>query len=171
MANVLPKDSLRELRSSYRTRFILAGSLVASIVAGAVLIALVPSYAMVKAEQERTEAKVAEFPQNDEQEDIMRAQMLVRAFKPLTASATSSLTIFDDIFSVRPAGVVLSSVGLVKGQEGSIAISGRASSREQINAYRAALSENPIFESVEVPIGVFVGAEGGSFSMTITGAF
>jgi hypothetical protein len=144
---------------------------VASIVAIAVLVALAPSYAIVKAEQQRTEAKVAEFPQNDEREEVMQAQMLVRAFKPIAASATSSLTIFEDIFSARPAGVVLSSVGLVKGEEGSIAISGRASSREQINSYRAALSENPMFESVEVPIGVFVGAEGGNFSMTITGTF
>jgi len=145
--------------------------MVASVVALIVILVLVPSYAIVKAQQQSTEAKVAEFPPNNERDEIARAQTLVRALKPVFVSATSSLTVFNDIFSVRPAGVTLSSIGLRKGEPGTIAISGRASSREQINAYRAVLSENPAFKSVDVPIGAFVGAEGGSFSMTITGTF
>ena len=50
-------------------------------------------------------------------------------------------------------------------------VEGSAREREGINAYRAKLSEDPRFESISVPIGTLTGAEGGRFSITITGTF
>lgn len=171
MANVLPKETLKAVRGSYRSRFILVGSLIAIVSGAFALLALLPVYAIVKAEQERTDVEVAGFSPSDERDDIMRTQALVKALKPVAVVATSSLAILNEVFSARPSGVVLSSAGYIKGVGGTIAVSGQASSRESINTFRETLSKNPLFTSVTVPIGVFVGAGGSEFSMTITGDF
>lgn len=171
MANVLPHERLRAVRSSYRARLVFAGSLIGILAGTVALLALVPAYTLVKAGQQNTEIQVAELPSSDERNEIARTQSLVRSLKPVLTATSSSLALFDEIFSVRPPGVKLSSIGYVKGEPGTIAISGRASSRDDINTYRAALSGDSRFQSVDVPIGAFVGIEGGIFSMTITGTF
>lgn len=171
MANVLPRETLKAVRRSYRSRFVLVGSLIAIVSGAFALLSLLPVYAIVKAEQEHTSVEVAALSPSDERDEIMRTQALVKALKPVAVVATSSLVILNEVFSARPPGIVLSSAGYVKGALGTIAVSGRASSRESINTFRATLSQNPLFESVTVPIGAFVGAGASEFSMTITGDF
>lgn len=168
MANVLPTEALKSVRRFYAGHFVLVGALVLIGCACLTLIALMPSF--LSARQALGEKSVEAQPlPADEKSDILHAQILVRELHPLASSTVSVLQVFDEIFRARPLNVFISSADISL-ESKTIILAGTAPSRDEINAYRAELSKNPRFKNVSLPIGALAGAEGGHFSITITGA-
>lgn len=173
MANVLTKESLSAVRSLYRSRFVLAGSLVA-IVSGAVaLFALMPAYAALSAQRLAVTDPLSSvsLPPSTDRDDVARARVLVQELGPVASSSPSVLNVLGDVFGMRPAGVKISSVSYERGDPGTIIVSGTVPSRDEINTYRAVLSSDPRFKNVSVPISTLTGLGGGNFSVTLTGTF
>lgn len=171
MANVLPRETQRDVRSSYRARFVLVGSLVFGACGIVSLLALVPAYAIVSAERNAAADTLISLPPSTDREDLSRAQALARELKPAASSTISLLPVLGEILSARPQGVAVSSMHITRGDPGTISLTGTAPSRDEINAYRAILAENPRFEDVSVPIGTLTGPGNGSFSATLSGVF
>ena len=136
MANVLPKDALSTVRGFYRARFLLVGSLVAIACGVLALLALMPVYATVSAERlaESDPLSQVSLPPSSDRDDIARAQVLVKELLPVASSTVSALHVLEGILSARPAGVKLSNVRYMRGEEGTIVVSGTAPSRHKINS-------------------------------------
>ena len=173
MANVLTKESLSVVRSLYRSRFVLVGSLVAIVCGAIALFALMPAYATVSAQDPAAVDPLSSIslPASTERDDVARARVLVEELGHVASSTVSALSVLEDVFGMRPAGVKISAVSYTRGDPGTIIVSGTAPSREEINTYRAALSGDSRFKSVSVPISTLTGFGGGNFSVTLTGTF
>ncbi|MBI4133000.1 hypothetical protein HY478_00130 [Candidatus Uhrbacteria bacterium] len=170
MSNLLPKDALRTLSGWERSRLLLVGSLSAIALGFIVLLSLAPLYLMhAEFGQEIPEVKLP-ASQQTERESIARAAILVRELKGV-ASSTSAVDILQAVINARPPKVTISSIGYVRGNPSVITIGGIAPSRDEISAYRTVLSKDPRFTSVSVPLGTLTGADGGRFSITLSGTF
>ena len=174
MANLLPPENLQSVRRFHRAHFVLVGSLTGIVCGSIALLALLPLYAIVRAEHGALEVNTPILrgaSDAEERAGIMRAQFLVREFRPLASSTPPALEILGIALDARPPGVTVSSMSYVRGDPGMIVLGGVARSRDEINAYRTVLAKDPHFKSVAVPIGILTGSEGGRFTITLSGAF
>lgn len=173
MANLLPPQELKRVRRHFRDRMIGTGSLVAIVCGLGALLALLPVYLSVRITGSPPESVIAAdtFSEERDREEIARARLLIRDLETATATSTSALVIFGEIFDARPSGTIITNASLARGKDGTITLAGTSASRDDINAYRNALDENARFESVAVPIGVLAGTAGKTFTMTIKGKF
>lgn len=169
MANVLPLDAQKRVARAYRARFVMALS--AAIAALAVLLALslVPSYlALSLAAPPVPAIAPGAMPDNDPRV-IARAQALVAQFTPILSSTTSPSAIIATATAARPSGVLVHHVvysAPISGKNAELLIVGTAQ-RERVAAYRDALSANPLFTNVTVPVSSLVGTGSGDFSITV----
>ena len=177
MANVLPRDALKGIRSSYRARFVLVGSLAAIVCGGIALLALAPAYVVLRIEENAMSGNVplvalpASAQDKSDRTDISRAQVLLARLSPVASSTATSLDALNAAIRARPNGVVLQSLTYTAGKQGAIVLSGKAPSGTAVNAYRIALSADARFKSISVPISDLTGTQDGHFSVTLTGAF
>lgn len=158
----------------YRARFTIATSLAIIGVALIFSLALIPSYLAVQLASAPVEPAVkdAHATPNDAT-TVSRAQALVSQISPVLSATSSATAVIKAAIKDRPAGVTLSHFAYTPGEgtaPGELLISGEAA-REKVAAYRDALSADPLFKGVTVPVGALVGNEGGHFSMTLTGDF
>ena len=166
-------ESLQAVRNAHRARFVLVGSLIVIVCGAVALLALVPAYAIVRSGHAAIDdpLQTVSLPPSTDRDDVMRAQALVRELRPVASSTTSALQILGSVLSARPPGITISSMSFARGDPGTIVVSGVAPSRDEVNAYRAALSKDSRFKTVSVPIGILSIPEGGRFSVTLTGTF
>jgi hypothetical protein len=102
---------------------------------------------------------------------MVRAQLLLTQLHPLLSATTSPSGAVAFALASRPSGVTIERISYTSGDEGSLIIVGTALARELIEAFRAALSADPHFSDVSVPVGDLIGVGGGHFSITLSGAF
>ena len=179
MVNVLPEETLRAVRGGFRDRLLLVGALVFLGLALLSCLALLPAYIALRIEQDivpgnvTTSAMPDQSPQSKaERADIMRSEGLVKSITPYVAATSSPTQTLITVLSMRPRGVQIDHVHMSSPVGGrAITIEGVAPGRDEINQYREALAKNPGFRSVSVPVGALVAADGGKFSITITGTF
>lgn len=171
MTNLLPLKRQKAVWAMYRARFLIAASIVLLVFAAIAALALIPSYLAL-------ELAAPPAPQTTSQPKgspgdtaaIARAQAIVRAAVPLVIAATSSSRVIDEALSLKPAGVSITHVTLASGAPGQLALAGTAT-RDALNAYRNALSADPFFTGVSVPVNALVGSDNGQFSITLSGNF
>ena len=89
-------------------------------------------------------------------------------FAPLVEATTTPSAALARALSLRPSGVIVDHISYTPG---SLVLAGLSKSREGVGIYRKALAADPTFSSVVVPIGDLAGAQGGRFSMTLSGRF
>lgn len=175
MSNLLPPNAERAVENFHRARFVLVGSLAAIACGAVVLLALMPLYAIVRAERTAAEESVsntaAASSSERDREDITRAQALIRELRPVASSTVSALEILDAALGARPKGVTVTNIHYSRGNPGTIVLQGLAPSREEISALRMVLAKDPHFSGVSVPIGILTGVQGGQFTVTLTGTF
>lgn len=175
MSNVLPPDVQKEIWSSHRANFILVGSLVLFVGAFLALLTLLPSIIATGIFDGGAGASknvlLTEIQAEEERNEILRARMLVTQFSPLASSTALTFEALTAALKARPKGALVQEIQYTQGDKGKIILSGTAADRTAISAYRTALDEVPYFESISVPVGAFAGAEGGRFSITLTGEF
>ncbi|MFA7309436.1 MAG: hypothetical protein WC050_00875 [Candidatus Paceibacterota bacterium] len=171
MTNLLPLDAGKKVWGMYRSRFIIALSLLLIALAVFAAIALVPSYLAIELAAPpvadlslASDRKAPEDPVS-----ISRSQALIRALQPIVAKTTSPTVVIASALSYRPQGMQIAHIVYVGGTPAQLSLSGNAS-RELISAYGDALKKDPRFQNVSVPVGSLVSADG-NFTITITGTF
>ena len=168
MTNVLPQKAQRHVWGMYRARFILAGSGVACVVAILAFLALLPSYLALHADGYPESASLSAGGSTHDQADIVRARGFLSTLQPLIAATTTPSGILSSALGLRPPKVLVDHVSYTSG---TLVLSGASPSRESIDTYRKSLAADPHFTSVSVPVGDLAGAQGGRFSITLSGAF
>lgn len=176
MANVLPQDRSSAISRFYGARFLFVGSVAAICCAAIACIALLPSFAVSRAEgvPDATSALSAEDQQ--ERVELALAQRLVRQLLPVATTTAPGLSAIDDIVEMKPAGVAITNIAYAPGKEGtgsSLVVQGVGATREALNAYAARLRADARFETVSVPLNVLAGARAdeGGFTVTLMGDF
>ncbi len=170
MANVLPVNTQRRVWGDYRSRAVLIGSLALFVTAALTFLALLPSYVVLAGADSAPEAALpkAEGSQTDTQ-GVLRAQSLLTTVFPIVTATTSPTDMVREVLASRPKGVRIERISYLPSGKGTVVLTGTGSTREAINAYRSALSENERFGDISVPLGALVGVEGGKFTITIAG--
>lgn len=177
MANVLPQDRSSAISRFYGARFLFVGSVAAICCAAIACIALLPSFAVSRAEDVPDGATGA-LSAEDQQErvELAFAQRLVRQLLPVATTTAPGLSAIDDIVEMKPAGVAITNIAYAPGKEGagsSLVVQGVGATREALNAYAARLRADARFKTVSVPLNVLAGARAdeGGFTVTLMGDF
>ena len=166
------------MRRDSRARFVIVGSLIALgaalITAASFLPAFLTLSNAVRAEYQ-TPAPVSAAQQAADQLEIKHINGLMHALSSLVSASSSPTTAIEAAVSARPAEVYLDQILYTASTPGSLLLRGSTypdgDSDTEINNYRTALSGEPRFTSVSVPVGALVGTEGGRFTITILGKF
>ncbi|MDO8521700.1 MAG: hypothetical protein Q7S08_00220 [bacterium] len=178
MSNVLPKETLQVEWSRFRTRLVLVGSLILLATAALSGAALLPAHIALQIEEKNAAQQsvnksgvLSDAVQQvrSERNDVMRAQVLLDSVSPIVSATSSPTEIISAVLALRPSSVRIDRIIFVSGEKGTITIDGTSQGRESINQYREALSGSSRFEGVSVPVGALVGAEGGKFTITLSG--
>jgi hypothetical protein len=144
-------------------------------VAVVAILALLPAYfSLVIPRMSLSSVQVSEEQRAQEEEDRVvssRMRALLTALAPYAESRPSVSDVISKAISLRPSGITLQRITYQAGALGEITFIGEALSREQVNEYRETLAEDPVFESVSVPVAALVGASAGNFTMTLKGNF
>ena len=172
MSNVLPKEAKKAVRGMYRSRFIVAGSLVALFAAGFSALSLLPSYLALHAAEEVTpQSGVSKSGANSaDRAAIASIQTMLKALSPLVGTTTPTAVIIQAL-SLRPSNITVDHIAYSADNSGSIVLTGSAATREAINKYRQTLSGDAHWKGVSVPIGDLTGEPGARFSITLSGPF
>lgn len=167
MSNVLPETSEVRVWHLYRARFIIAGSILALLVALLAFLLLLPSYLALQANEATLPRATTSVTLPKEQADIARTQSILSTLQPLMAATTSPSEALASALALRPHGVVVDGITY---NPGLLLITG-VSARDAINTYKKALLGDSHFKSVFVPVEDLAGAGGGRFSVTLSGNF
>jgi hypothetical protein len=173
MSNLLPEKAQRYVWKGIRARFILAGSFLLIATAVLCVLVLAPSYAVFAFATAGGAQPPALRPVLDPSEisDISRAQGFVKELLPLVSGTTTPTSAISQALAKLPRGVKIDHVTYTPGTPATIMLVGVAETREAINVFRDALTAASGFRSVSVPVGALVGADGGRFTVTLTGNF
>ncbi|MDO8576286.1 MAG: hypothetical protein Q7R90_03155 [bacterium] len=172
MSNVLPKEAKKAAWRMYRARFVIAGSLVALAAAGLSALSLLPSYlALHAAGPVNTSLNTAKSASNEtDRAALTSIRAMVETLAPLIATTTPTAAITQAL-STRPPAISIDHVTYSAGSPGMIILAGTAATREALGGYRQALSANPLWKTVFVPIGDLTGEPGARFSISLSGDF
>ena len=173
MTNLLPEKAQRVVWSGVRARFVMTGALLMIAAAGLAVLALAPTYAVFAFASAASAAPSVSRPALDPSDvtNIAHTQGLVSQLLPLVSATTSPTDAITLALSKLSRGVKVDHITYTPGHPTSLMLVGTADTREAINAYRDALLTDKHFGSVTVPVGALVGADGGRFTVTLTGAF
>lgn len=171
MTNLLPPEELREVRHFYRTRFLTVGSFVATICAIIALIALMPSYLVLRFDSSSVEASSPEFFSNTalDQDEFRTTQDRLKQLAPIVHATSSLIDTVMRAIDARPKGILIDHISFSAGNRGTptIDIAGVSGKREAINAYYETLKSDTAFKSVAIPVEDLVGTNDGIFTITL----
>lgn len=179
MSNVLPKETLQTEWSRFRDRCALVGGLVFLGAAAGSALALLPAHIALYVEAAGTAKQSAAVSgvlpdantqAQKERADVRRAQALLDGVTPVVSSTSSPTEIISAALALRPSGVRVNHITFVLGDKNTMRIDGTSEGRERINQFRELLAKSGRFKNTSVPVGALVGAEGGKFSITLSGA-
>jgi hypothetical protein len=178
MSNLIPETLHKKIRSEYRARFILAGSLMAAGTAFFAALALSPGFGVLFITRPPAAAQTS-LAEAGKQEglDITLARALITQLEPVAAASSSVSSAIISALEKRPSGVRVDSIDYLATASGptmsvhTITMEGMAEARDQIDKYRAALQADPRFTSVRLPVDDLLGKKGSRFTITLTGNF
>ncbi len=156
----------------YRVRFVIAGSLVGLSTAGLSALSLLPSYlALHAAEPVKVQSGVSRSAASSaDRATIASIQTMLEALSPLIATTTPTAAIMRAL-SLRPSTIAIDHITYSADNPGMVILAGSAATRGAINGYRQALSADPHWKTVLVPVGDLTGEPGARFSITLSGTF
>lgn len=154
----------------YRSRLVLVTGIALLILAAAAALTLVPSFvALHVAAPPISDARPSEDAENDAAE-LERTQLLLREVQGALAVSTSSIAAAEEALRLRPSGIRITRFSYQGGESGRFTLSGDGT-RETITGYRDALTQSGAFASVAISVGALVPAEGGPFTIVVSGDF
>lgn len=170
MTNVLPQEARRALSASFRDRLVLTGALVFFVAALVSGLAVLPTYLVIHAEREALAPIAPDTSTGEEREsrsEAARVRAVIAGVSPLVTSTSTVHASVAAALAAKPSGISIDRISF-SASEG-LSLSGTASKREDVNAYRAALlADTAHFSNVSVPAASLIGAVGGRFSIQIT---
>lgn len=177
MSTILPEYARAMIRVFYRQRLFAALGFVFLASAVITFLLIVPSYVIAIAPLPQVDDGIASDAQSMAQE-LHRTDQVTTAVEAV-ATSTPVFDALVEALSLRPDSISITGVQYVRGMPdkkqivppSTLILSGKASGRQAIDAYIAALQKNSHFKSVSVPLGTLVGAEGGVVTITLTGSF
>lgn len=171
MSNVLPQDGQKKIWTMYRSRFVLVTSIMLLALAAFAAAALIPTAVAVISTESAAEMSQDDAIENEAALAIDYAQALIQELGPRLSATSSPLETVIFALQARPGGVRVNRINYVAGEEEyRITFLGSAV-REDVSAYRDALTRSGRFSGVAVPVGALVGANDGNFSIVMTGQF
>ena len=173
MMNVLPESAVRALSREYIARSIVALSGLLMIAAGVGFLTLLPSYVALQVNlgAHTDQGGHAHDVTAQDRADIVRTQKLIGQLHGVVNATSSPSATIRVALGLRPKGVIVEHMTYAPGLSGSLVLVGTAPSREGISSYRDALAHDPHFKTVSLPVDALVGAQGGQFTITLSGAF
>jgi len=173
MTNVLPSNDMQAVLRTARARFLLVGGIAFACAGFGSCLALIPALFMVAAPEDGVPQR-PEVAQQEvaHREAISHTRAMLAELAPLAKERRSFHEALTTALTAQPDEVEIASVAYRSSDTGGvIVLTGTASGRESVNAYREALSDSGAFESVSVPVAALVGALAGNFTITLSGAF
>lgn len=176
MANLLPTEYRQGLKKEYKFRLGTGvfGLLVLSLLVGILL--LIPSFVLtitdLRAAQSQLETVSA--PSSSQSISTENEQIIaITNEKIKQAKSTKELsptTVIEDIMTVLPSGIELTSLALSRNDNGQISarISGISQSRSNLLSFRDQLNAQPELIDVELPVSALAARENVSFSLSLT---
>lgn len=170
MANVLPPEIQDRTTRYENARLMIAGSVVAVIAAALSVLAFVPAYMAVQIEGDSSAENDVPRAAHIQSltAELAGAQAVVNSVAPIVSATTTPSAALAAALALKPPTV---SIDQIVYSPGVITLSGVARTDADIDAYRAAVAQDPRFTGVTVPVSALLGASGGSFSMQLSGAF
>lgn len=155
----------------YRSRLVLVTALALLVLAAIAALFLIPSYVALRvAAPPVPDAQVS----TGEEQDILtlqRTQFLIRDLEKTLVVATSSMKVVEEALALRPSGIRVLRIAYERVEGGGrLTLSGDGT-RDTITGYRDALTRSGKFTGVSVPVGALVPAEGGAFTIVVSGHF
>jgi hypothetical protein len=173
MTNMLPKDALGNARAFYRSRFVFVASLILIVCALLAFVVLLPAYSIVRDGEDdapSTPESSSALGDDADRVEIDRARELVKEFRAFATSTAPTLSLLEEVLTVRPSGITIDRIDMIRGEGGSIVLSGRAATRDLLNKYRTVLTENSRFKNVTIPLGALAGGADDRFTLTLSGS-
>ncbi|MDB5187837.1 MAG: hypothetical protein JWO50_357 [Candidatus Kaiserbacteria bacterium] len=167
MTNLLPPEEQHRIEIMYLGRFIFIGGLALIITAFIAAILLAPNFIILAQSQAALEHKViapVSASSSIEKSDLLRAKTLLDVLSTTTVITRAPSKTIARVLSYKPAGVTINHIMYTNG---SILLQGTAG-HAAVDAYHRALSADPIFKTITVPVGSLVGNDQ-DFSITISG--
>ena len=164
----------RDMEHIERARFILTGAIVALVCAAVALALLLPGYLAIVLDAQRSVpafSVIAPAQQASDAAAIAHTNALLAVLAPIAMASSTPTDVITEALALRPSGVRVDQIIYHTGNPSSLMISGAADTNGEINAYQGALSADPRFVSVSIPVGALVGTDGGRFSITLSGTF
>ena len=174
MANVIPEEMRHNVERRERARLIITAAVVAIVCAGLAFVLLLPGYLATLVDARHAPPAFTAVTQEQQASDaaaIAHTNALLAVVAPIAQASSTPSDVILDALAARPSGVHIDQIIYRAGDPSSIMLSGSADTNNEINAYQTALSNDPHFASVSVPVGALVGTEGGHFSITLSGTF
>jgi hypothetical protein len=167
MTNLLPPEEQHRIEVMYLGRFIFVGGLVLMVSAIIAAILLAPNFVILASSQAALERRVispVSASSSIEKSQLLRAKTLLDVLSTTTVIARAPSKAITRVLSYKPAGVTISHIIYTTG---SIILQGTAG-HAAVDAYHHALSADPTFTNITVPVGSLVG-NAQDFSITIIG--
>ncbi|HUO56263.1 MAG TPA: hypothetical protein VMU27_02425 [Candidatus Paceibacterota bacterium] len=172
MANVMPTEIKKEVRAVIRARFMLLTSCIVLICAVIVFLMLLPSWFSIAHTPQSPDSKpISAAQQALDKTALAQTTALLTTLSPIALASTTPSQAVSAALAVRPIGISIEQITYTAGNPSTLILFGSAKTTSAISDYRTALASSTIFTSVQVPVGALVGAEGGQFTLTLTGPF
>lgn len=169
MSNILPHEAKKAVWSMYRARFMIAGSLIALLVAGLSALSLLPSYlALHAADSTQETATASSLASDDDRAALASLKSMMAALSPIVSATTTPTSAISYALTLKPPTISIDHISYTTGQ---ILLAGSTATREAIGGFRQTLSLDPHFKGVSIPVGDLTGAPGARFSLTLSGNF
>lgn len=164
MTNLLPPEEQHRIGLMYLSRFVIVGAIALMITAAIAAILISPSSIIIW----WSEVAILNHPLSItasstlETKDLPRAKILLDVLSGTSLIASTPSSELLHILSYKPAGVVVTHMTYTNH---TVVLQGSAP-HPLVESYRAALSADPLYSNVTVPVDSLVGNEL-AFSITI----
>ena len=173
MINLLPADFQDDTRLFYSLRRRTLTASVAIIVAMLSLLALLPSFLILRVKPTNSQTDITMQDAQTDTAVINHSQELLATLYPLVSASSSVSETLNAALILRQGheAIAIDHISYQSGARHTIILSGIGTESRHLDAYRRALSLDPHFTEVSVPIEALVGARNGTFSITLLGSF
>lgn len=172
MINLIPPAGHKAIRTEYLMRVGATYCLLFAAVAILLMVALIPTYVLVRAQMSGAIAHEGTQKQDTDivqiENDVAQTEAIIAELKKIPDAPRMS-TIIHEIEKSAPGGISFDNftVGHVNNTLGPIQVQGVADRREDLVAFKQALEAHTLFETASVPIADLARDREVTFSMTI----
>ena len=174
MINLIPPSAQKQVKHEYWIRVVTVWMLLAGISFVMCAFFLIPAYVLVQNQLDNYSTQFAEADTNNKSLKASETAIIeanaISGLLTQSESIVSFSSIIDEIEKSKNANILLFNFSVTRTGTifTSITISGTASSRATLSAFKEALDSNILFEKVELPLSSLAKDKDIPFTITIT---